>query len=711
MTVHPGLNWTTKQIAEALEQGTSKALESVSEWKGRIANTRNDQEYNDFWKDIETYALRASCEPMPELSFTLLRQFRDAGERKAYEAAYFERRGRIVALGVLTASATSKNSTYVSLLEDLIWSVCNEHTWCLSAHIPPGEEANAYTWIDLFAAETAQMLAEIIVMLGGIIDERVERRVRSEMERRIFAPLYREDRTYGWERAEHNWSAVCSGGCGVAALLLLEDQSLRVKAVEHTLQAMDAFLHGYGEDGGCAEGIGYWVYGFGFYTYYAEMLRTFSAGTLDMLSESKTRAIALFPQHIHLSAGTFVNYSDSHEREVIPSGLLSRLAKRAQGEVNWRLSIPLVTDDPCRRWAHVARNLLWTDRAVLDDHREQAGQPPSQTFIVLEDLSWIMGKAQLMHDEEMAGIEVAFSVKGGHNDEPHNHNDLGHFILHAAGDNILCDPGAGAYSQAYFSPGRESILQIGSQGHNVPIIEGMVQQSGREAEAKMLEMKHTSLHSAAITFDLTSAYRKAPTLDRYTRHLNWSCPPAAQEAELWVEDHFTWKSAYDSDCIDMSIDDVARVGEMKLGAETRPNGETNGFSSPIENVDTNPSMKSSTGISTNASTGTNVSACVSAYKNVIQRLVSHVEPVIHDGVVQWKTDKVVVSMTYESEHSSDRWVARLEVVDTVDHDHLPLRLYVTELVLERTPNQGMETTAPSVQETWCRMKFITRPSV
>ena len=96
---------------------------------------------------------------------------------------------------------------------------------------------------------------------------------------------------------------------------------------------------------------------------------------------------------------------------------------------------------------------------------------------------------------------------------------------------------------------------------------------------------------------------------------------------------------------------------------------------------------------------------------MIQRLVSHVEPVFHDDVVQWKTDKAVVSMTYESENSSDRWVVRLEVVDTVDHDHLPLRLYVTELVLERTPNQGMETTAPSVQETSCRMKFRTRPRV
>ncbi|MDQ0172181.1 heparinase II/III family protein [Paenibacillus tundrae] len=693
MTVHPGLNWTTRQIAEALEQGTPEALVSVSEWKGKIANTRDDQEYCDFWKDIESYALRAGREPLPELSFTLLRQFRDTGERKAYEAAYFERRGRIVALSVLTA--TSKTSTYVSLLEDLIWSVCNEHTWCLSAHIPSGEEATAYTWIDLFAAETAQMLAEIIVMLGGIIDERVERRVRSEMERRIFTPLYREDRTYGWERAEHNWSAVCSGGCGVAALLLLEDQSLRVKAVEHTLQAMDAFLHGYGEDGGCAEGIGYWVYGFGFYTYYAEMLRTFSAGTLDMLSESKTRAIALFPQHIHMSAGTFVNYSDSHEREIIPSGLLSRLAQRTQGEVNWRLSIPRLTDDPCRRWTHVSRNLLWTDRTVLGDHRDQAGQLLSQSMIVLEDLSWIVGKARLMSAEARAGIEVAFSVKGGHNDEPHNHNDLGHFILHAAGDNILCDPGAGAYTQAYFSPGRESILHIGSQGHSVPILEGTVQQSGREAEARMLEMKHSSPHSAEIKFDLTSAYGNAPTLDRYTRRFNWNCPPAAQEAELLVEDHFIWKSVYDSDRTDIDLDDVARASELNLSAEARTNANTNVTGNT--NVSATPNASSST--------------YAVAYKNVTQRLVSHVEPVIHDGVVQWKTDKAVVSMTYEPEHSSERWVARLEVVDTVDHDHLPLRLYVTELVLVRTSSQGMETTLSSVQETWCRMKFITKPRV
>ncbi len=86
------------------------------------------------------------------------------------------------------------------------------------------------------------------------------------------------------------------------------------------------------------------------------------------------------------------------------------------------------------------------------------------------------------------GVMLAFSAKAGHNNEPHNHNDLGHFILHGGGENLLCDLGAGLYTKAYFSPGRESIINISSSGHSVPVINGTMQQSGAKAKAVVLDI-------------------------------------------------------------------------------------------------------------------------------------------------------------------------------------------------------------------------------
>ncbi|MGN7309037.1 hypothetical protein ACTHQ2_24145, partial [Bacillus subtilis] len=207
-------------------------------------------------------------------------------------------------------------------------------------------------------------------------------------------------------------------------------------------------------DGGCAEGIGYWVYGFGYFVYYADMLREYSEGEMDLLNGPKIAAIAAFPLRVHLSGGTFVNYSDSAEQQEIPSGLLSLLASRFAIKVDLPFHIPLFTDDPCHRWGHLLRNVLWSSSAMV---LQEAGAVPAERGIILDDLGWMIAKgviesasADVTRDEPLT---TAFSVKAGHNDEPHNHNDLGQFILHCGGENILCDPGAGLYTQAYFAPG------------------------------------------------------------------------------------------------------------------------------------------------------------------------------------------------------------------------------------------------------------------
>ncbi|MCZ4149961.1 hypothetical protein BZG21_36805, partial [Escherichia coli] len=110
-------------------------------WRERVADTLHNEAFADFRADLLAYEQKAREEAMPELSFSLYREFRDTGERKAYEQAYFERRGRVVATGLL--AAFSPEPERLALLEDLIWNVCHELTWCLPAHVGAGEEARS----------------------------------------------------------------------------------------------------------------------------------------------------------------------------------------------------------------------------------------------------------------------------------------------------------------------------------------------------------------------------------------------------------------------------------------------------------------------------------------------------------------------------------------------------------------------------------------
>ncbi|MFD0474687.1 hypothetical protein ACFQ0B_45435 [Nonomuraea thailandensis] len=261
-------------------------------------------------------------------------------------------------------------------------------------------------------------------------------------------------------------------------------------------RALAAFLSGAGADGACLEGPDYWSYGFGYFVYFAEALREHTGE--DLLNDPHVRAMAAYPSRIDLGDGARPAFADSRARGVYPAGLLSRLAARLGVPVP-EPGVPSFHDDACYRWAHLTRTLWWSREAP----RKTAAQPCSY----LPDAAIVVARA--------AG--TAFAAKGGHNDEPHNHLDLGHFVLHAHGRTILDDLGAPEYTRDYFREGRYQVPQATAEWHSVPLIDGAAQLPGRDRRAEVLE--HTATGDR-VTFalDLTAAYA---TPHRFTRTFHW----------------------------------------------------------------------------------------------------------------------------------------------------------------------------------------------
>lgn len=436
-------------------------------------------------REIHEEAERARATPAPELTFSLWRCFADTGDRLAYEGAYFERRRRLAAL-LLAAHLDDRPDP---ALDDLLWSVCDERSWVLPAHEPEGGDPNAF--VDLFAAETAQTLAEGVRLLGGHVDARVRDRVREEVERRVFAPL--AERTMWWESAHHNWSAVCAGAAGAAALALDAGH-----VVSRLKGAMQAFLSGTGADGACLEGPDYWAYGFGYFVYFAEALREHTGE--DLLDDPHVREMAAYPARVDLGDGTRPAFADAQARGAYPAGLLSRLSERLGVPLPVRQGEPSFHDDACYRWAHLSRTLWWT-------REEPPAAPEPHSY--LPDAGIVVARAGAS----------AFAAKGGHNDEPHNHLDVGTFVLHVRGETLLDDLGAPEYTRDYFREGRYLVPQASAEWHSVPLVEGQGQVPGRERRAEVIEHAATG---DAVTFalDLTAAY-EVPCLKRLTRTFRW----------------------------------------------------------------------------------------------------------------------------------------------------------------------------------------------
>ena len=52
-------------------------------------------------------------------------------------------------------------------------------------------------------------------------------------------------------------------------------------------KSLRRFIEHYPADGGCSEGVDYWVYGFGYFAYFAEAWR--ERGGPDLLRDTKIR--------------------------------------------------------------------------------------------------------------------------------------------------------------------------------------------------------------------------------------------------------------------------------------------------------------------------------------------------------------------------------------------------------------------------------------
>ncbi len=500
------------EIQEALKVGVS----AHGDVKFLFAEARDPKRwqiktsdyYQDALADFRNKAVKYGREPLRSLPYSLFKLFEETGSRIEYEAEYFEHRARLNTFAIL--EMVDDNPEYRKALEDTIWGICDEYTWSLPAHLddtrniiegrPHFKEsmdlqqklAERRKTLDLFACETGFALAEILSLLEDKLAPMVVYRGRQEITERILEPYFNLATSYWWETATMNWAAVCAGSIGAAAMYLIADERILARILQRVLGTINFFLRGFGDDGACLEGLGYWTYGFGYFTYFASLLKQRTGGKIDLFQNEKIQQIALFPQKCYLSGNHGVSFSDASLTETYLPGLVCYL-KSVFSEVliPERKYASKVDEDHCHRWAPAIRNIVW-------NQPYQDSPLPEGTFY-LADAQWLISK------KRKKDISICFAAKGGHNDEPHNHNDIGSFLLQVDKELLLVDMGSGEYTRQYFGAERYDYLCNSSRGHSVPIIEGQYQKAGRDYAARIIDFK-TSDQEDILTMDIAGAY-------------------------------------------------------------------------------------------------------------------------------------------------------------------------------------------------------------
>ena len=124
------------------------------------------------------------------------------------------------------------------------------------------------------------------------------------------------------------------------------------------------------------------------------------------------------------------------------------------------------------------------------------------------------------------------ATKGGFNDESHNHKDIGTISVYLHSRPILIDAGVEEYTRQTFGPERYSIWTMQSQYHNLPTINGYMQEYGREFKAKNVSFDNKKMK---FTLDLSQAYPKEAQIKKWIR----SC--TVEKKDLIVRDEFELK--------------------------------------------------------------------------------------------------------------------------------------------------------------------------
>ena len=141
-------------------------------------------------------------------------------------------------------------------------------------------------------------------------------------------------------------------------------------------------------------------------------------------------------------------------------------------------------EDLRQRFGMLIRDFYWYDETVTGKNL------PDGKYSFEDSMQFVFRKENFV-----------FAVKGGHNDEPHNHNDLGSFVFFADEAFLLDDPGWSEYVDGYFGPNRYQHICASSMGHSVPIIHGKAQVPGKEAQTILLGNTENG-----VTLDCSSAY-------------------------------------------------------------------------------------------------------------------------------------------------------------------------------------------------------------
>lgn len=458
----------------------------------------------------------------PYLKASDFLEFSRTGNRTNYENKLFAKRKALDAL--VLAECTEHKGRFMEDIVNGIYAICDETAWQLPAHnsyirdtrqLPLPDTTNPV--IELFSCETASVLAAAYYLLEDEFNEIspfICIRIKDEVKIRVITPYL--TRHFWWmgkgKEPMCNWTIWCTQNVLLAVFLIPWDSSVRKRVFKKAAKSIDYFLKDYGDDGCCEEGAQYYRHaGLCLFQTLDILCRITNNHFAPLWQNHKIKNIASYILNVHVDDKYFINFADCSPiagRAGVREYLFGKACNLPDlmdfAAADYKQNTALLQPDENNLYYRLQE--IFTRKEILS-HKIPASIKHNSVYYPS------VGLYIVRNNTYTAG------VKSGNNDDSHNHNDTGSITVYKKGLPLLVDIGVESYTQKTFSPQRYEIWTMQSDYHNLPTINGHMQQNGKEFCAQVLEYDFTK-EGGYFTMDIAKAYPKDAGIKNYFREFS-----------------------------------------------------------------------------------------------------------------------------------------------------------------------------------------------
>ena len=462
---------------------------------------------------------------------------------------------------------------------------CERTSWVLSAHLTAQKSGRtlpeaAEQVIDLGSGETGAFLAWTYHFFHKEFDKvnpEISKRLYTEIHNKIIMP-YRENDRFWWmafhprpDGIVNNWNPWTNFNALQCIVLLESDPVQTTKDIYRSMLSVDKFINYVNEDGACEEGPSYWGHAAGKLYDYLQLLSMVSNGKINLFGHKMIRDMGEYISRSYVGNDWVVNFADASARFSSDAPLIYRYGKAIGSKEMKQFAALLIQK---KEFSIGSGTDIFRMLESLTNDTELRSEKALHST---PDVTVYPG-TQFYYFKNKTGFFVA--AKGGYNAESHNHNDAGTFSLWYKNMPVFIDAGVGTYTRQTFGPERYCIWTMRSIYHNLPTINGVEQNFGKEFKATDLKV---NAGKKQLSMNIASAYPAE------AKAQNWTRSYQLNEKALVINDRFTLKNAEKANEIHFMLHSKPEIQKNKIvvevnGAKMQMTFDSNTFETSIESI-------------------------------------------------------------------------------------------------------------------------------